>query len=40
VPYLDTSVVAAYYVPEPLSEKAQELYEAHDRISISDLVER
>jgi len=39
VPYLDTSVVVAYYVPEPLSARAQAIYSAQTGPAISELVE-
>ncbi|MGA3083486.1 MAG: type II toxin-antitoxin system VapC family toxin [Thermodesulfobacteriota bacterium] len=37
--YLDTSVLAAYYCPEPLSEKAEEFVLNHFRPAISALTE-
>lgn len=37
--YIDTSVLAAYYCPEPLSEKAQALLTTEERPSISTLAE-
>ncbi len=39
MPYLDTSVVVAYYVPEPLSTRAQAIYNAETALAISELVE-
>ncbi|MPZ14821.1 MAG: PIN domain-containing protein [Chloroflexi bacterium] len=39
VPYLDTSVVVAYYLPEPLSARAQEFYAAQTSPAVSELVE-
>lgn len=39
MPYLDTSVVVAYYVPEALSTRAQAIYTAHTAPAISELVE-
>jgi predicted nucleic acid-binding protein len=37
--YVDTSVLAAYYCPEPLSERAQRALEEADERAISPLVE-
>lgn len=37
--YIDTSVLAAYYCPEPLSEKAEAFLTAHVHPSISGLTE-
>lgn len=37
--YLDTSVLAAYYCPEPLSAKAERLIRAESRPAVSDLTE-
>ena len=37
--YLDTSVLAAYYCPEPLSEKVEKLIINADRPCISSLTE-
>lgn len=37
--YIDTSVLAAYYCPEPLSAKAQKLLTKVDRPVISSLTE-
>ncbi len=37
--YLDTSVVVAYYCPEPLSRRAEELIRAHTSPAVSDLTE-
>ena len=37
--YLDTSVMAAYYCPEPLSEKAEEFIVTHSDLAISHLTE-
>jgi len=37
--YLDTSVLAAYYCPEPLSEKVEKLVIRADRPCISSLTE-
>ncbi len=37
--YLDTSVLAAYYSPEPLSPAAERLVRSRTRPSISDLTE-
>ena len=37
--YLDTSVVAAYYVSESLSTQAQAIYETQAALAISDFVE-
>lgn len=39
MPYLDTSVVVAYYVPEALSTRAQSIYTAQSAPTISELVE-
>lgn len=39
VPYLDTSVVVAYYVPEPLSTPAQAIYNGQTAPAICELVE-
>jgi predicted nucleic acid-binding protein len=37
--YLDTSVLAAYYCPEPLSEQAEKIVISSDRPCISSLTE-
>ena len=37
--YIDTSVLAAYYCPEPLSEKAETFLTAHIQPAISSLTE-
>ena len=37
--YLDTSVIAAYYCPEPLSGKAEDFLTLHPRPAISSLTE-
>ena len=37
--YIDTSVIVAYYYPEPLSEKAEAFLMAHLRPAISTLTE-
>ena len=37
--YIDTSVVAAYYCPEPLSEKAEDFFTSHLQPAISSLTE-
>lgn len=37
--YLDTSVVVAYYLPEPLSHQAQRILQTQTRPTISELVE-
>ena len=37
--YLDTSVVAAYYVSESFSTQAQAIYETQAALAISDFVE-
>jgi uncharacterized protein len=37
--YLDTSVVAAYYCPEPLSEKVESFLTLSDQFVISSLTE-
>ncbi|MGA1863991.1 MAG: type II toxin-antitoxin system VapC family toxin [bacterium] len=37
--YIDTSVLAAYYCPEPLSEKVEEYMLGNDQPVISNLVE-
>lgn len=37
--YVDTSIIVAYYCPEPLSEKAEEFITAHARPAISNLTE-
>ena len=39
VAYLDTSVVVAYYLPAPLSTRAQAIYTAQTAPAISELVE-
>jgi len=39
VPYLDTNVVVAYYLPEALSGRAQSTYQTHTTHTISELVE-
>lgn len=37
--YVDTSVLAAYYCPEPLSKKAEGFITAHSPVTISALTE-
>ena len=37
--YLDTSVLVAYYYPEPLSRRAERLIRSHSRPAVSDLTE-
>ncbi len=37
--YLDTSIVVAYYCPEPLSRRAERLIRAQSRPAVSDLTE-
>jgi predicted nucleic acid-binding protein len=37
--YADTSVVAAYYLPEALSGRVQSIFGEHDEVFISELVE-
>ena len=37
--YIDTSVLVAYYSPEPLSEKAEEFLMSYQRPAISSLTE-
>ena len=37
--YLDTSVLVAYYVPEPLSQQAQQRLLSATTVTISDLVQ-
>lgn len=37
--YIDTSVIVAYYYPEPLSEKAEAFLMTHTRPAISTLTE-
>jgi uncharacterized protein len=37
--YIDTSVLVAYYSPEPLSEKAEAFLTGQDRVAISNLTE-
>ncbi len=37
--YVDTSVLAAYYCPEPLSEKAEGVIRAEPAPAVSDLTE-
>ncbi|MGH9460305.1 MAG: type II toxin-antitoxin system VapC family toxin [Vicinamibacteria bacterium] len=37
--YLDSSVLAAYYCPEPLSTKAEQLIRSQTRPALSDLTE-
>jgi len=37
--YLDTSVIAAYYCPEPLSDRVESFLTAHGRPAISNLTE-
>lgn len=39
MPYLDTSVVVAYYVPEPLSTQVQAIYTTQTAPVISEFVE-
>ena len=38
-PYIDTSVLVAYFCPEPLSEKAEEFLIGHPQPGISALSE-
>ena len=35
--YIDTSVIAAYYCPEPLSEKVDDFFISHPQPAISSL---
>jgi len=37
--YIDTSVIAAYYCPEPLSEKAEDFFLSHPQPAISSLTD-
>lgn len=37
--YVDTNLVVAYYAPEQLSLRVQEIYRRHASVAISDLVE-
>jgi predicted nucleic acid-binding protein len=37
--YIDTSVLVAYYSPEPLSEKAEAFLTGQERVAISNLTE-
>lgn len=37
--YADTSIVVAYYLPEPLSERVQRTFVEEDEVFISELVE-
>jgi uncharacterized protein len=37
--YVDTSIIVAYYCPEPLSERAEAFLTAHIRPAISNLTE-
>ena len=37
--YVDTSVLGAYYCPEPLSDRAQEYLRATDELAVSGLAE-
>jgi len=37
--YLDTSIVVAYYCPELLSHRAEQLIRAHSQPAVSDLTE-
>jgi uncharacterized protein len=37
VVYIDTSVLVAYYCPEPLSQKAEDFLQTHANPAISDL---
>lgn len=37
--YIDTSVLVAYYCPEPLSEKVEAYMVSHDQPTISNLTE-
>ena len=37
--YLDTSILVAYYCPEPLSEQAERLLRSHIMPAVSDLTE-
>ena len=39
MPYIDTSVLAAYYCPEPLSEKAEIVLRSSAEVCISELTE-
>jgi uncharacterized protein len=39
VPYFDTSVIVAYYLPELLSSRVQAIYDAHASPATSELVE-
>jgi uncharacterized protein len=37
--YVDTSLIAAYYTPEPLSDQVEEFLRSHDRPGVSSLTE-
>lgn len=37
--YIDSSVIASYYCPEPLSAKAEQIIRAEPRPALSDLTE-
>lgn len=37
--YIDTNIIAAYYCPEPLSDKAESFLTANSQSAISDLTE-
>jgi uncharacterized protein len=37
--YLDTSVLVAYYCPEPLSERVESFVTTHEQLAVSRLVE-
>ena len=37
--YVDTSLIAAYYTPEPLSDKVEEFLRSQDRPAVSSLNE-
>jgi uncharacterized protein len=37
--YLDTSIIAAYYCPEPLSDKAESFLASNSQLAISNLTE-
>ena len=37
--YLDTSVIVAYYLPEPLSSTVQRIFVTQSGLAISELVE-
>lgn len=39
MPYLDTSIVVAYYLPEALSERVQSIYDGDSGPTTSDLVD-